>query len=156
MPSPDATTEARRVLEICNACRYCEGFCAVFPAMERRREFSLGDLKYLSNLCHDCRGCYYACQYAPPHDFAVNVPRSLAAVRAETYVEYAWPRPLATLFTRNGTVLSLTVAVGIALVLLLTAYLGAPGGLTNRQSGAGAFYRVIPEGAMIVVGFATL
>ena len=26
-----------RVMQICNACRYCEGFCAVFPAMERRR-----------------------------------------------------------------------------------------------------------------------
>ncbi|MBC7435968.1 MAG: hypothetical protein H7332_07860 [Bdellovibrionales bacterium] len=24
---------------ICNACRYCEGFCAVFPAMTRRLEF---------------------------------------------------------------------------------------------------------------------
>src|SRR6185369_17254087 len=137
MPLPDATSEARRMLEICNACRYCEGFCAVFPAMERRREFSVGDLKYLSNLCHDCRGCYYACQYAPPHEFAVNLPRSLAAVRAETYVDYVWPRPLAILFTHNGTVLSLAIALGIAVLLLVAAYLGGPGGLTHRQSWAG-------------------
>ena len=156
MPVPDATSEARRVLEICNACRYCEGFCAVFPAMERRREFSVGDLKYLSNLCHDCRGCYYACQYAPPHEFAVNVPRSLAALRAETYVEYAWPRPLAVLFARNGTGLSLGVALGIAVVLLVAVYLGAPGGLTRRELGTGSFYRVIPENVMIVVGAVTL
>ena len=24
-------TEVARQLQICNACRYCEGFCAVFP-----------------------------------------------------------------------------------------------------------------------------
>jgi hypothetical protein len=27
--------EARRQVEICNACRYCEGYCAVFPAINR-------------------------------------------------------------------------------------------------------------------------
>ncbi|MFC1665752.1 tricarballylate utilization protein TcuB, partial [Pseudomonadota bacterium] len=47
----EAVIEARRVMSICNACRYCEGFCAVFPAMEQRREFSEQDLDYLSNLC---------------------------------------------------------------------------------------------------------
>ncbi|MFM1807257.1 MAG: tricarballylate utilization protein TcuB, partial [Pseudomonadota bacterium] len=25
--------EVSRMLHICNGCRYCEGFCAVFPAM---------------------------------------------------------------------------------------------------------------------------
>ena len=29
-------------MQICNACRYCEGFCAVFPAMTRRLEFAQG------------------------------------------------------------------------------------------------------------------
>ena len=28
--------EVSRIMTICNACRYCEGFCAVFPAMTRR------------------------------------------------------------------------------------------------------------------------
>ncbi len=42
-PSPvteadsDARREARRDFEICNACRYCEGYCAVFPAMGLRQ-----------------------------------------------------------------------------------------------------------------------
>ena len=72
-------------MEICNACRYCEGYCAVFPAMERRREFTAGDLGYLANLCHNCRACFYACQYAPPHEFGINLPRALAELRAETY-----------------------------------------------------------------------
>ena len=62
MRETEATTEARRAMEVCNACRYCEGFCAVFPAMTMRREFSTGDLCYIANLCHNCRGCYYACQ----------------------------------------------------------------------------------------------
>ena len=52
--------EARRVMTICNACRYCEGFCAVFPAMATRTEFSNASLDYLANLCHNCTACYHA------------------------------------------------------------------------------------------------
>ena len=40
---------------------------------------------YLANLCFDCRDCYYACQYAPPHEFAVNVPKLMSELRADTY-----------------------------------------------------------------------
>jgi citrate/tricarballylate utilization protein len=68
-------------MQICNACRYCESFCAVFPAMTRRLAFGQGDVHYLANLCHNCGACLHACQYAPPHDFAVNVPRAMAQVR---------------------------------------------------------------------------
>ena len=38
----------------------------------------------------------------------------LAQVRAETYEEYAWPGPLAGLFKRNGTVVSLVAALPAA------------------------------------------
>ena len=31
-------------MRICNACRYCEAYCAVFPALERRLTFGEGDL----------------------------------------------------------------------------------------------------------------
>jgi citrate/tricarballylate utilization protein len=44
-------SEAARMLTICNACRYCEGFCAVFPAMTRRLSFDKADVHYLANLC---------------------------------------------------------------------------------------------------------
>ena len=81
MHETEAVADARRFMEICNGCRYCEGFCAVFPAMELRRDFAAADLSYLANLCHGCQGCYYACQYAPPHEFGVNVPRAMADVR---------------------------------------------------------------------------
>ena len=66
--------EADRLMTVCNSCRYCEGLCAVFPAMEMRRSFSDGDLNYLANLCHGCGACYTDCQFSPPHEFNVNVP----------------------------------------------------------------------------------
>src|SRR5262245_65873961 len=79
-------------MAVCNACRYCEGFCAVFPAMERRLTFNEADIHYLANLCHNCAECSYACQYAPPHESAVNVPKVFAEIRARAYRKYAWPR----------------------------------------------------------------
>ena len=153
MQETDAVARARRDIEICNACRYCEGFCAVFPAIELRREFSAGDVGYLANLCHNCRGCYYACQYAPPHEWGVNVPASLAEVRAESYAEYAWPRPLASAFARNGTLLSLAAALGIALVLALSMLANGAAGLFAAR---GSFYDIIPLWAMQAAGIATL
>ena len=150
----DAMLEARRAMEVCNACRYCEGFCAVFPAMELRREFGTGDLNYLANLCHSCRGCYYACQYAPPHEFGINVPRALAEVRAESYAQYAWPDPLARLYRRNGLVMAMAMAIGVGGLLLLSVLLQSHAVLFAPQSqvpGQG-FYNVIPYGVMVGVG----
>jgi citrate/tricarballylate utilization protein len=156
MRATEAVGEARRVMEICNACRYCEGFCAVFPAMTLKREFSNGDLSYLANLCHGCRGCYYACQYAPPHEWGVNVPATFALVRSESYVDYAWPAPFAALFRRNGVVVSLLLAFGIALVLLLAMLTNSVQNLTAaRPAEPGSFYAVIPLWAMQVVGIAS-
>ncbi len=155
MRATEAIADARRDMEICNACRYCEGFCAVFPAMELRREFSDADLSYLANLCHNCRGCYYACQYAPPHEFGINLPRSFAQIRIESYAEYAWPRPLAGLFRRNGLVVSLIAAVAIAGVLLLTGGLQSDEVLYGNHTGAGAFYAVIPYEVMVWTGLVT-
>ncbi|HSQ79798.1 MAG TPA: tricarballylate utilization protein TcuB, partial [Casimicrobiaceae bacterium] len=43
-PIPIALVEeGRKMASICNACRYCEGYCAVFPAIERRLDFTEGD-----------------------------------------------------------------------------------------------------------------
>jgi citrate/tricarballylate utilization protein len=152
MRATEAVAEARRVMEICNACRYCEGFCAVFPAMTLKREFAEGDLSYLANLCHGCRGCYYACQYAPPHEWGVNVPATFAVVRNESYEDYAWPPRFAATFRRNGVVVSLAIALGIALVLLIATLLNPNGALTAaRPVAPGSFYTIIPLWAMQVV-----
>ena len=92
-PLSSNESEVARVLQICNACRYCEGFCAVFPAMARRLEFdNKADLNYLANLCHSCGACFHDCQFSPPHEFNVNVPATMAKVRSESYEAYAWPQ----------------------------------------------------------------
>jgi citrate/tricarballylate utilization protein len=62
--------------------------------MTRRLEFAKADIHYLANLCHNCGACLHACQYAPPHEFAVNVPQAMAQVRGQTYADYAWPPAL--------------------------------------------------------------
>ncbi len=146
-----AEHEARRVMVICNACRYCEGFCAVFPAMESRRGLATPDLGYLANLCHNCAACYHACQYAPPHEFSLNLPGALAEVRVETYVKFAWPGPCAKLFHKNGLIVSMVTAFSIALVLLLTVVLQNPEVLFAEHKGPGAFYKVIGHGVIVTV-----
>ena len=151
-----AIAEARRVMEVCNACRYCEGFCAVFPAMEQRRDFLTADLDYLANLCHNCKGCYHACQYAPPHEFGINVPATLGELRTETYGEYAWPRVFSRVFARSGTLLAVAIAGGLAIVLLLLAALEPVSSWTSPVSGAGAFYRIIPWDVMAGVAGLTV
>ena len=144
--------EAQRVLAICNACRYCEGYCAVFPALERRLSFTEHDVHYLANLCHNCGACLYACQYAPPHEFQLNFPRVLAQVRKQTYKKYAWPRFFAAAFERNGLVVSLATAASLALVFLATALMVDPARLFAAWSDAqGSFYAVIPHQAMVAV-----
>lgn len=91
-PLPLLTSEATRQLDICNACRYCEGLCAVFPALERRTVLSDGDVSQLANLCHDCRACFDACMYSPPHEFDLDLPKALSAVRVADYDRHVWPR----------------------------------------------------------------
>jgi len=138
LPQPNKVAnriaEGERLMTICNACRYCEGFCDVFPAMERRLLFNEADINYLANLCHNCAECYYACQYAPPHEFAVNVPQVFAEIRAQSYRKYAWPR-----YLRVST--GVSVAIGIFIALLLAG---------GRSAQNANFYGVISHEAMIV------
>ncbi|MEO8258232.1 MAG: tricarballylate utilization 4Fe-4S protein TcuB [Acidobacteriota bacterium] len=141
--------DGERVMRICNACRYCEGFCAVFPAIERRLVFAEADLLYLANLCHNCGECLYSCQYAPPHEFAVNVPRLMSTIRQETFHKYAWPGIFAGLFRRNGLLLLAGTVLIPALWLLAVIALAEPGVLTTAHSDQdGAFYRVVPYRVM--------
>jgi citrate/tricarballylate utilization protein len=111
--------EAERQLRICNSCRYCEGYCAVFPALERRTVLEAGDITSLANLCHDCRACFYACMYAPPHEFAVNPPEILSRVRAATYQAYVPSPPLPAWLRGRSARVSAAVGVGAALLALV-------------------------------------
>src|SRR3954464_14093130 len=112
-----ALAEADRLMTVCNSCRYCEGLCAVFPAMEMRHSFADGDLNYLANLCHACGACYYDCQFSPPHEFDVNVPKVLAIARAESWAHYTWPRAFSGAFARNGLVISIVTAISVAVFI---------------------------------------
>lgn len=149
--------EVARQMQICNGCRYCEGFCAVFPAMTRRLTFASADIHYMANLCHNCGACLHACQYAPPHEFQINVPQAMAKVRGQTYADYAWPTALGTLYKRNGLTLSLALALCLAAFLLLTLQINGTL-LTNQTIN---FYDLFPHNLLVslfapVFLFATL
>ena len=141
------TAEADRLFTICNACRYCEGLCAVFPAMERRRLFTDGDVDLLANLCHNCGACLFDCQYAPPHTFDVVVPETLARLRTDNWERYAWPRPLGRLFRANAATTS--GAVVVSLIAFLVAVGAVNGTLIERHTGEGAFYQVVPHATIV-------
>ncbi len=140
--------EAERLMTICNSCRYCEGLCAVFPAMELRYSFADGDLNYLANLCHGCGACLDDCQFSPPHEFQVNVPRVLAQVRADSYRAYAWPRALQPLFKRNGLAIVTVAALSVAVFILGFALWSDQAVLF---SSAGQFYRLMPHAVMTIL-----
>ena len=144
-----AETEVARQLQICNGCRYCEGFCAVFPAMTRRLEFGKADIHYLVNLCHNCGACLHACQYAPQHEFAINVPKAMATVRGQTYADYAWPPAMGKLYQRNGLTLSLALAASLTLFMLLA--IQSNGSLWGPVSGDAqqGFYAIFPHNFMV-------
>ncbi len=139
-------TEVSRQMQICNACRYCEGFCAVFPAMTRHLEFGKADIHYLANLCHNCGACLHACQYSPPHEFAINVPQAMAQVRVQTYADYAWPPALGALYKRQGLTVAIALAAGLALFLVLA--IQAQGQLFHEPL-AGNFYAIFPHNLLV-------
>lgn len=140
--------ELNRQLTICNACRYCEGFCAVFPAMTRRLAFNREDMHYLANLCHNCGACLHSCQYAAPHEFAVNIPQAMARTRLHTYADYAWPKALGTLYKHNGATLALAVSFALTLFLVLTMALK---GTLLQQISGGDFYAIIPHNTLVAM-----
>lgn len=150
MPHDPVMAHGIHVMTVCNSCRYCEQYCPVFPAMEARTRFEPRDITYLANLCHNCGECLYACQYAPPHEFGIDVPRAFAEVRLQSYERYCWPRALARAFRLHGvaTSLLLTLVVSLAMAALIAS--AEPGRLWPHD-GAADFYAVIPHGVMVGV-----
>src|SRR5882762_874854 len=134
--------KAEHEMVVCNACRYCEAYCPVFQAMEQRVTFSPGDLTYLANLCHNCGECLYACQYAPPHEFGIDVPRTLSKLRVESYESFAWPSFAAVAFRRPWAATFVALAAG-ALVSTIAAR-------TLRVRDAD-FYAVVPHRTMVML-----
>ncbi|MEX2447071.1 MAG: tricarballylate utilization 4Fe-4S protein TcuB [Dehalococcoidia bacterium] len=152
MPADALIDEADRLMTICNACRYCEGYCAVFPAMEKRRTFAKDDLIYMANLCFDCRACYYACPYTPPHEYAINVPEVFANLRAETYQDFSAPGFMARAFQGSRVLVGFAV---VAVVAIMFAVAIALRGATVVFEEQGAdFFAVVPYWAMVAPALA--
>jgi citrate/tricarballylate utilization protein len=146
-----ALAEAERLMIVCNACRYCEGLCAVFPALEMRRTFADNDLNYLANLCHGCGACYYDCQFAPPHEFNVNVPKVLAQVRNDSFRTFVWPRAFAPLFNRNGLWLCIIGAISVTAFIVGFAAARDASTFFAVHTGPGAFYVLMPHTTMALL-----
>ncbi|MCY4178773.1 MAG: tricarballylate utilization 4Fe-4S protein TcuB [Litoreibacter sp.] len=139
----DLIEEARRQAQICNACRYCESYCSVFPALHANRSFADGDIVQLANLCHNCRGCYYACQYTAPHEFDLNLPRALAEVRQDSWKDFAWPKGFGALFDRAGVAIATALVLGFALIFALAQAL-------RPETGDG-FYAYMSHSLMVAI-----
>ena len=150
MPRVNAGAHGEHVMTVCNACRYCEQFCPVFPAMENRLSFAESDLTYLANLCHNCGECLYACQYAPPHEFGINVPKTLAEIRAHSFEVYCWPSFLSSAFRRHNLLTGLVLAAGLSAVMA-GAVLIVNNGLFPQPIGPGDFYGVVPHDVMVAL-----
>jgi citrate/tricarballylate utilization protein len=150
MPHADPIAHGGHVMTVCNACRYCEQFCPVFPAMENRLTFAAADLAYLANLCHNCGECLYACQYAPPHEFGINVPKTMAEIRAYSYERYCWPSFLSSAFRHHSLSTGLSLAAGLT-VVIAAAVLIVSNGVFPRAVGSGDFYGVLPHDVMVAL-----
>ena len=87
-----ARAEAQRVLTSATPAATARATARSSRRWSGGRRSRAATSHYLANLCHDCGACLYACQYAPPHEFA----RQRAADRSpDPRVEtkhYAWPR----------------------------------------------------------------
>ena len=150
MQLDELTREGARQMAVCNACRYCEQYCPAFQAMEQRLAFASADLNYLANLCHNCGECLYACQYAPPHEFAINVPQTLARVRMRSYEQYAWPAALAGAFRRHNIATALLLCV-VMIALLFAATLALNREALLDAGSATDFYAVVPHSVLVAL-----
>ncbi|MHB1709089.1 MAG: tricarballylate utilization 4Fe-4S protein TcuB [Thermoplasmataceae archaeon] len=137
--------ESARQLTVCNACRYCEGFCPVWDVIEYRREFAKGDIEYIANLCHDCGQCFDVCPFTPPNQFSIDIPAILSEVRTQTYEEYVTPKAASVVFNNRA---GFSIALfGFSFLGLIVAYFlyGNPTRILDSFTGKGSFYAIFPN-----------
>lgn len=145
--------DAARQFKICNACRYCEGYCAVWPAMERRTTFGEKDIVFLANLCHNCRDCFTACPFTPPHEFNINIPKVMSETRLLSYKSHVAPKKASILFAKPGRTTSLFAITSIALMFIFSSLIGSPSRLFSAHTSLGSFYVIIPFWIIMASGF---
>ncbi|MCM3023189.1 tricarballylate utilization 4Fe-4S protein TcuB [Heyndrickxia ginsengihumi] len=151
MQSNELLQDGKRQMKLCNACRYCEGYCAVWKAIEWRRDFTDHDMAYLANLCHDCRDCYYACPFTTPHEFGLNPPKLFSSLREKVYQQYAWPSAWGKLLGEKRRGFWIVLLVGIVCLLAIVFASGGMSGMLQKHVGTGSFYKIISEITLIVI-----
>jgi citrate/tricarballylate utilization protein len=87
----------------------------------------------------------YACQYAPPHEFGIDVPKTLARIRVQSYRDYAWPRALGVAFTRHNLLTGIALAATFSVFFALTA---RDLSVANRSAD---FYAVVSYPVMVTL-----
>jgi citrate/tricarballylate utilization protein len=85
----------------------------------------------------------------------MNLPRALAELRTESYAEYAWPRAMARLFERNGLVVSVVMALALALACIPAVAGHSAEVLFGVHREPGAFYAIVSFGTMASAAGAT-
>lgn len=122
----------------------------MFPALERRTLLGDGDVTQIANLCHDCRACYDACMYAPPHDFAINVPKVLSEVRLAAYDTYLWPRHIPS-FLRGWAGIAVGVLTAVSLVIGIALPYAGASRLVSNPGTAQSPYDLVPYPVLLAI-----
>jgi citrate/tricarballylate utilization protein len=92
--------------------------------------------------------------YAPPHEFAINLPKLFAESRIDSYRALSWPRFFGRAFRdwKIGAISALLVT-GLALAAMVSSLLSRRL-LTTAQHGPGAFYRFVSFKAIVILSSA--
>ncbi len=149
----DRYEEADRLMTVCNSCRYCEGLCAVFPAMEMRRAFSGPATSTISPTS--------ATPAAPATPTAssrrrtnstINVPKTLGGrACAESYAAYAWPRAFSgAVRAQRASSISIVAALSVARLHPRASLASTTSSklLSASTPAPGAFYKLMPHNVM--------
>ena len=91
--------EEDRLFEICQGCRLCFKFCASFPALfdgfDAAEQTIAGVTEAVRDVvvdhCFQCKLCYVRCPYAPPHEWAVDLPNLILRRKAQRVQQQGVP-----------------------------------------------------------------
>jgi glycerol-3-phosphate dehydrogenase subunit C len=97
----DLNAEFKKVLDVCNGCRLCDGLCPPFVDVFDRidaiddtqtaagighenpvEQLTKADYKHVVDYCYQCKLCYPKCPYTPPHEYMLDFPRLLLRAQA--------------------------------------------------------------------------
>jgi citrate/tricarballylate utilization protein len=87
--------------------------------------------------------------FTAPHEFAIDLPKALSEVRAETYARHAWPLRVAG-WMRTPQAGPVVAVAGLLLALVAVLASGNGPGFLSPHTGPDAFYRVMPYLAMLL------